>query len=50
MASRNAAVCWRRSSASRSTPPVLLGVAFDVRVVGPDGKSESTVVVEVGGG
>jgi len=29
---------------------VLLGVAFDVRVVGPDGESESTVVVEVGGG
>jgi hypothetical protein len=29
---------------------VLLGVAFDIRVVGPDGESESTVVVEVGGG
>jgi hypothetical protein len=29
---------------------VMLVVAFDVRVVGPDGDSESTVVVEIGGG
>jgi len=29
---------------------VLLGVAFDVRVVGPDGEREATVVVEVDGG
>ena len=34
----------------RAGEAVLLGVAFDVRVVGPDGESESTVVVEVGCG
>jgi hypothetical protein len=34
----------------RAGEAVLLGVAFDIRVVGPDGESESTVVVEVGGG
>jgi hypothetical protein len=34
----------------RAGEAVLLAVAFDVRVVGPDGESELTVVVEVGGG
>ena len=34
----------------RADEAVLLGVAFDVRVVGPDGESESTVVIGVGGG
>jgi hypothetical protein len=34
----------------RAGEAVLLAVAFDVRVVGPDSESESTVVVEVGGG
>jgi hypothetical protein len=29
---------------------VLLAVAFDVRVVGPDGETTLTVVVDVGGG
>jgi hypothetical protein len=28
---------------------VLLAVGFDIRIVGPDGESELTVIVEVGG-
>ena len=34
----------------RAGEAVLLAVAFDVRVVGPQGKSDVTVVVEIGGG
>jgi hypothetical protein len=34
----------------RADEAVLLAVAFDVRVVGPQGESELAVVVEVGGG
>ena len=34
----------------RAGEAVLLGVAFDVRVIGPDGESEVTVVIGVGGG
>jgi hypothetical protein len=34
----------------RAGEAVLLAVAVDVRVVGPQGESELTVVVEVGGG
>jgi len=34
----------------RAGEAVLLAVGFDVRVVGPDGETELTVVVEVGGG
>lgn len=33
----------------RAGEAVLLGVAFDVGVVGPDGETELTVVVAVGG-
>jgi len=33
----------------RAGEAVLLAVGFDVRVVGPDGETELTVVVEVGG-
>lgn len=33
----------------RAGEAVLLAVAFDVRVVGPDGETGFTVVVEVGG-
>ena len=33
----------------RAGEAVLLAVAFDVRVVGPDGEADLTVVVEVGG-
>ena len=33
----------------RAGEAVLLAVGFDVRAVGPDGKTELTVVVEVGG-
>ena len=33
----------------RAGESVLLAVAFDVRIVGPDGQTELVVVVEVGG-
>ena len=33
----------------RAGEAVLLAVGFDIRIVGPDGESELTVIVEVGG-
>lgn len=33
----------------RAGEAVLLAIAFDVSVVGPDGQSELTIIVEVGG-
>lgn len=34
----------------RADEAVLLAVAFDVSVVGPNGETELTVVVDMGGG
>ncbi|WP_254838430.1 DUF7261 family protein [Natronomonas marina] len=46
----NCAVDGGVASQERAGEAVLLAVAFDVRVVGPDGETTLTVVVDVGGG